>query len=52
MQVEGQRVNSLLFMPATGGRVRNAYGTYLSLEDNTEKSVLILHNIIGGIFGG
>ena len=28
MQVEGQRVGSLLSMPATGGRVRNAYPTF------------------------
>ena len=52
MQVEGQRVSSLLLMSATGGRVRNAYGTYLSQGDNIEKSVLIPHNITGGIFGG
>ncbi len=30
----------------SGGRVRNAYATYLLLEDSPEKSGLILHNII------
>ncbi len=52
MQVEGQRDGSLLSLPATGGRVRNAYGTYLSLGDNIEKSVLIPHNIKSGIAFG
>ena len=43
MQVEGQRVGSLLPMPATGGRVRNACATYLSEWDNPEKFGLIPH---------
>ncbi len=37
---------------ATGGRVRNAYATYLGQGDNTEKSVLIPHNIRCGIAFG
>ncbi len=43
MQVEGQHIDSLLFMMATGGRVRNAYVTCLMQEDNPEKFGLILH---------
>ena len=39
-------------MMATGARVRNAYATYLILGHNTEKLVLIPHNITEGIFGG
>ncbi len=35
---------------ATGARVRNAYVTYLKQGDNTEKSVLIPHNTLEGIF--
>ena len=34
---------------ATGARVRNAYATYPEQGDNTEKLVLISHNIIRGI---
>ena len=41
MQVEGQRVESLLSMPATGARVRNAYQTYLILGDSLAKVRLI-----------
>ena len=37
---------------ATGARVRNAYATYPLQGDNTEKSVLIPHNIRRGIFSG
>ena len=51
MQVEGQRDKSLLLLSATGARVRNAYVTCLILEDNSEKSGLILHMLIEGIFG-
>ena len=29
----------------SGARVRNAYATYLQLENSSEKSGLILHNI-------
>ena len=42
MQVEGQRVESLLSMPATGARVRNAYQTCLILGDSLAKVRLIL----------
>ena len=45
MQVEGQRVGSLLPMPATGARVRNAYATCPVLEDNPAKVGLILHSL-------
>ena len=37
---------------ATGARVRNAYATYLQQGHNTEKLVLIPHNIPGGISWG
>ena len=47
MQVEGQRAESLLSVPATGARVRNAYATYLSQGDSPKKFGLIPHNIIG-----
>ena len=47
MQVEGQRVGSLLPMPATGGWVRNACATYLLEGDNPEKSGLIPHILVG-----
>ena len=50
MQVEGQRELSLLNLSATGARVRNAYVTYPELGNNTEKSVLIPHNTLEGIF--
>ena len=43
MQVEGQRVDSLLLMPATGARVRNAYAIYLSVGDSPKKFGLIPH---------
>ena len=52
MQVEGQRDQSLLWLSATGARVRNAYATYPLQGDNTEKLVLIPHNILEGIFRG
>ena len=39
-------------MMATGARVRNAYATYLILGHNTEKLVLIPHNIRRGILFG
>ena len=41
MQVEGQRVESLLSMPATGARVRNAYRTCPLLRDSLAKVRLI-----------
>ena len=37
MQVEGQRGRSLLFPPATGARVRNAYRTYPTLGNSLAK---------------
>ena len=37
---------------ATGARVRNAYATYPLQGDNTEKLVLIPHNIVCGIADG
>ena len=37
---------------ATGARVRNAYATYPEQGDNTEKLVLISHNIMKGILYG
>ena len=41
MQVEGQRAESLLSVPATGARVRNAYQTCLILGDSLAKVRLI-----------
>ena len=41
MQVEGQRAESLLSVPATGARVRNAYRTYHILRDSLAKVRLI-----------
>ena len=41
MQVEGQRENSLLLLPATGARVRNAYPTCRVLGDSPLKGGLI-----------
>ena len=41
MQVEGQRVDSLLSLPETGARVRNAYRTYHILRDSLAKVRLI-----------
>ena len=45
MQVEGQRIDSLLFMSATGARVSNAYPTYPSLGDNLAKVRLIPNDV-------
>ena len=42
MQVEGQREGSLLLLPATGARVRNAYPIYPCLGDSLAKVRLIL----------
>ena len=41
MQVEGQRETSLLVLPATGARVRNAYPTCRVLGDSPLKGGLI-----------
>ena len=38
-----------ILLMATGARVRNAYATYLQQGHNTEKLVLIPHNILNGI---
>ena len=43
MQVEGEQKSLLLL--TTGARVRNAYATYLILEDSPWKRGLILHSI-------
>ena len=51
MQVEGQRVESLLSMPATGARVRNAYQTCLILGDSLAK-VRLIPDVIGSSHGG
>ena len=40
------RGNRFFGMLTTGARVRNAYATYLLLEDSPEKFGLILHSII------
>ena len=48
MQVEGQREESLLSLPATGARVSNTYATCPSQGDKREKSRLIPHNTSGG----
>ena len=41
MQVEGQHIDSLLFMMATGARVRNTYPIYPWLRDSISKERLI-----------
>ena len=41
MQVEGQHIDSLLFMMATGARVRNTYPIYPWLGDSLSKERLI-----------
>ena len=41
MQVEGQREESLLSLPATGARVRNAYRTWPIHGDSLLKGRLI-----------
>ena len=51
MQVEGQRVESLLSMPATGARVRNAYQTCLILGDSLAK-VRLIPDVISSSHGG
>ena len=45
MQVEGQRGKSLLFLSATGARVRNAYTIYPVLGNSPKKFGLIPHSI-------
>ena len=51
MQVEGQRIESLLSMPATGARVRNAYQTCLILGDSLAK-VRLIPDVISSPHGG
>ena len=51
MQVEGQRVESLLSMSATGARVRNAYQTCLILGDSLAK-VRLIPDVISLPHGG
>ena len=46
MQVEGQRAESLLSVPATGARVRNAYRTYHILRDSLAKVRLIPDSVV------
>ena len=41
MQVEGQHIDSLLLMMATGARVSNAYPTFPLLRDSPVKIGLI-----------
>ena len=48
----GSTLKSLLFMVATGGRVRNAYATCLTQVDNPKKFGLIPHNTDIGIYVG
>ena len=48
MQVEGQREESLLSLPATGARVSNAYPTFPILEDSPAKVGLILYVVFRG----
>ena len=53
MQVEGQRTESLLSVPATGARVSNTYATCPGLGDNPAK--VGLNPRISGVgihFGG
>ena len=38
-------IEELAFLMTTGARVRNAYATYLLLEDSPKKFGLILHSI-------
>ena len=46
MQVEGQREESLLSLPATGARVSNTYPTFRSLGDSLSKERLIPDGMI------
>ena len=48
MQVEGQRGVSLLTLPATGARVRNAYPIYPWLGDSLLKGRLIPDGLTEG----
>ena len=46
MQVEGQHIDSLLFMMATGARVSNAYPTFPILENSPAKVGLMLYVLL------
>ena len=48
MQVEGQQIDSLLLMLATGARVSNAYPTFPIVEDSPAKVGLILYVVFRG----
>ena len=48
MQVEGQQIESLLLMLATGARVSNAYPTFPIVEDSPAKVGLILYVVFRG----
>ena len=48
MQVEGQHIDSLLSVMATGARVSNAYPTCLSLRNSPVKTGLSPDDIIRG----
>ena len=48
MQVEGQHIESLLLMMATGARVSNAYPTFPLVEDSPAKVGLILYVVRSG----
>ena len=43
MQVEGQQIESLLLMLATGARVSNAYPTFPVVENSPAKVELMLY---------
>ena len=43
MQVEGQQIESLLLMLATGARVSNAYPTFPVVENSPAKVGLMLY---------
>ena len=43
MQVEGQQIESLLLMLATGARVSNAYPTFPIVENSPAKVGLMLY---------
>ena len=43
MQVEGQQIESLLLMLATGARVSNAYPIFPIVEDSPAKVGLMLY---------
>ena len=48
MQVEGQQIESLLLMLATGARVSNAYPTFPIVENSPAKVGLMLYVVFRG----